>query len=66
MTEFMNVISTPDALNECVAVSREVMGGEYYKALLRCRKLIAFEKERLSGGGTGTDAGPQSGQGADE
>ena len=57
MTEFMNAISSPDALNECVAVSREVMGGEYYKALLRCRKLIAFEKERLAGG-AGQDSDP--------
>ncbi|MEQ8403578.1 MAG: flagellar biosynthesis repressor FlbT [Oceanicaulis sp.] len=50
MTEFMGAISNPDALAECVAVSREVMGGEFYKALLRCRKLIAYEAERLGGG----------------
>ncbi|MGJ3230576.1 MAG: flagellar biosynthesis repressor FlbT [Oceanicaulis sp.] len=50
MTEFMGALSNPDALADCVAVSREVMGGEYYKALLRCRKLIAYEAERLGGG----------------
>ena len=47
MTEFMNVIVNPEILAECVSVSREVMSGEYYKALLRCRKLIAYEAERL-------------------
>lgn len=47
MTEFMNAISNPDILAECVSVSREVMSGEYYKALLRCRKLIAYEAERM-------------------
>jgi flagellar protein FlbT len=26
-----------------VSISREVMAGDYYKALLRCRKLIAYE-----------------------
>jgi flagellar protein FlbT len=49
MTEFMGAISSADAMSDCVAVSREVMSGEYYKALLRCRKLIAFEAERLGG-----------------
>lgn len=53
MTEFMNAIKNPEVLNDCVTVSREVMSGEYYKALLRCRKLIAYETERLSGGGEG-------------
>jgi flagellar protein FlbT len=51
MTEFMSAIQNPDVLAECVSVSREVMAGEYYKALLRCRKLMAYEKERLEGGG---------------
>ncbi len=53
MTEFMNVIKNPDVLNDCVTVSREVMSGEYYKALLRCRKLIAYEKELMSPDGDG-------------
>jgi flagellar protein FlbT len=47
MTEFMGVIENPEVLAECVSVSRDVMAGEYYKALLRCRKLIAYEDERL-------------------
>jgi flagellar protein FlbT len=49
MTEFMNVLSNPEALSECVTISKDVMAGEYYKALLRCRKLITYEAERLSG-----------------
>jgi len=51
MTEFMGVLRNPEVLAECVSVSREVMTGEYYKALLRCKKLIAYENERLAGGG---------------
>ncbi len=50
MTEFMSVIQNPEVLAECVSVSREVMSGEYYKALLRCRKIMKYEKERLEGG----------------
>ncbi|GGE30687.1 flagellum biosynthesis repressor protein FlbT [Marinicauda pacifica] len=47
MTEFMGAISNPDILSECVSISRDVMSAEYYKALLRCRKLIAYEAERM-------------------
>lgn len=52
MTEFMSAITNPDVLSECVSVSREVMGGEFYKALLRCRKLMTYEAARLGGGAT--------------
>lgn len=59
--EFMSAVMSPDAMSECVAISREVMAKEYYKALLRCRKLIDWEEERLrhvaqgvsEGGGAG-------------
>jgi flagellar biosynthesis repressor protein FlbT len=47
MTEFMNAISSSDVLQQCVSVSRDVMAGEHYKALIRCRKLIEYEDERL-------------------
>lgn len=47
MTEFMNAISSPEVLQQCVSVSRDVMAGEHYKALIRCRKLIEYEDERL-------------------
>lgn len=59
MTEFMGAISNPEILSECVAVSRDVMSGEYYKALLRCRKLITYETERLAAasGGSSSEQG---------
>ena len=47
MTEFMGAIQNPDVLADCVSISRDVMSGEYYKALNRCRKLIEYEGERL-------------------
>lgn len=49
MTEFMNAVGSADVLSECVSVSREVMAGEFYKALLRCRKLIQYEAKLLAG-----------------
>ena len=48
MNEFMGVIKNPEILAECVSISRDVMSAEYYKALLRCRKLMAYEADRLS------------------
>lgn len=51
MTEFMGAVKNPDVLSDCVSVSRDVMSAEYYKALLKCRKLITYETERL--GSTG-------------
>ncbi len=47
MSDFMGAVSNPEALAQCVAVSRDVMAGEYYKALNKCRKLMDFEKGRL-------------------
>lgn len=49
MTEFMNAISTPAAIDNCVKISRDVMDRNYYRALITCKKLIAFEQERLGG-----------------
>ncbi|MFY0637927.1 flagellar biosynthesis repressor FlbT [Maricaulis maris] len=48
MNEFMGVVSDPQILALCVNVSRDVMAGEHYKALLGCRKLMTYEAERLS------------------
>jgi flagellar protein FlbT len=47
MTEFMGAVRNPAILAECVALSRDVMAGEYYKALNKCRTLMAYEGERL-------------------
>ena len=47
MTEFMGAIKNRQALACCVEISRDVMRGAYYKALMACRKLFEFEGERL-------------------
>lgn len=48
MTEFMGAISTPYAIDLCVAISKDVMNKNYYKALINCKKLMKFEAERLN------------------
>lgn len=47
MTEFMGAISTPEAIANCVEISKYVMDKNFYKALVNCRKLIKFESERM-------------------
>jgi flagellar protein FlbT len=47
MTEFMGAIRDRAALLTCVEISRHVMGSAYYKALVLCKKLFDFERERL-------------------
>lgn len=49
MTEFMGAIHNPDILSACVSVSRDVMAGDFYKALHGCRTLMDYEKTRLAG-----------------
>lgn len=48
MTEFMNAVTNRDALDVCIAIAKDVMQGQHYKALMKCRKLFDFEQERLS------------------
>jgi flagellar biosynthesis repressor protein FlbT len=48
MTEFMGAIRNREVLAACVEISRDVMSGAYYKALMHCKKLYDFEGERLS------------------
>ena len=48
MTEFMQVVTNPEVLATCVMISKEVMRGEYYRALIHAKKLFAYEDERLS------------------
>ena len=61
LTEFMGVIANTDILADCVAISKNCMAREYYRALMQCRKLIDYEDERLghvpSGVSTGRDPG---------
>lgn len=47
LTEFMGAISNPKVLVDCVDISKLCMSGEYYKALMLCRRLIEYEDERL-------------------
>jgi flagellar protein FlbT len=47
LAEFMGVVRDAEILSECVAISRDVMAGDCYKALMRCRKLIQYEDERM-------------------
>ncbi len=47
LSEFMGVIRNPDVLTDCVSVSKHVLGREYYKALMLCRKLMDYEDERI-------------------
>lgn len=57
LTEFMSVISNPEVLADCVAVSKHAMSREYYKALMLCRKLIEYEDERLGNVASSLPAG---------
>ncbi len=55
LTEFMGAVRDAAILAECVGVSQDVMAGDCYKALMRCRKLIQYEDERM--GAVGVDPG---------
>jgi flagellar protein FlbT len=48
MTEFMGAVQNREILSTCVEISRDVVQGQYYKALISCRKLFDFEQERLT------------------
>ena len=48
MTEFMNAISNREATTLCVEISRDVLQAQYYRALMKCRKLFEFEQVRLN------------------
>ncbi len=48
MSDFMGAIKNAEVLNTCVGISRDVLAGQYYKALMSCRRLFAYEQERLA------------------
>lgn len=50
MTEFMDAVRNREALQLCVDISKDVMTGEFYRALTKCRTLFDFEQERLNYG----------------
>lgn len=47
MTEFMSAIKNTEILKECISCSKDVMAGQYYKALSRCRNIMSYEEECL-------------------
>ncbi len=61
MTEFMGVIRNPEILSECVGVSKHVLGREFYKALMGCRKLIEYEDARMADVASGVQASRAAG-----
>ena len=48
MTEFFDVLSNKDVMEECLEIVREVNTKNYYRALMRCKKLLPYEEERLN------------------
>jgi len=48
MTEFMKAIEDPETKARCVEISGDVLNKNYYRALMNCKKLFAFEEERLN------------------
>ncbi len=61
MSDFMSAVRNPEMLTQCVAISRDVMAGEYYKALNKCRKLMEYEEGRLAHVTDGLPAGVRTG-----
>lgn len=47
MMEFMEAVTTPDTLKQCVEISKEVINKKYYAALRLCWNLIEIEREIL-------------------
>lgn len=48
MSEFMEAVSDREVLATCIAMSRDVLQADYYKALIKCRQLFDFEQVRLN------------------
>ena len=48
MTEFMGAVRNQGILALCLEISRDVMAGQYYKALMQTKRLFDFEQERLN------------------
>ena len=59
--EFMGVVRNPEVLADCIGVSKHVMGKEYYKALMLCRRLMEYEDERLGNVASGLSASRAAG-----
>ena len=47
ITEFMCVITSKEVLAKCHKILDDVHEGRFYSALMTCKTLLPFEKERL-------------------
>lgn len=45
LSEVMGAVQNPEILQECIAISRDILVNDYYRALGRCRKLIQYEEQ---------------------
>lgn len=59
LSEFMEAISTPEALRTCVDIIQLVEAKQYYKALLAAKSLYDFEETRLNYVSPGLPASPE-------
>ena len=48
MADFMGAVTNRDVLAACVAISRDVLANQYYRALITCRRLFEYEEKRLN------------------
>ncbi|MFQ5564097.1 MAG: flagellar biosynthesis repressor FlbT [Parvularculaceae bacterium] len=48
LMEFAEAITDKKALDDCLKLAAHVANGDYYKALVACRDLMAFEEKRLA------------------
>lgn len=47
MAEFFDVLLNKDVMEKCLDIVRDVNTENYYRALMGCKKLVPYEKERL-------------------
>jgi flagellar protein FlbT len=47
MAEFFDVLLNKEIMERCLEIVRDVNTKNYYRALMRCKKLMPYEKERL-------------------
>ncbi len=48
LREFVGAVSDAEALQVCTRLAACVANGDFYKALLECRRLMTFEESRLA------------------
>ncbi len=48
ITEFINAVQRPEIYEICTAIIESVNSGDYYQALMGCKKLAPVEEEMLA------------------